>query len=229
MSPIELAFVVVASYLIGAIPTGYIAGRLVRGIDIREHGSGVIGATNVLRVLGRGPFVAVMVADALKGYLPVLVTWYLFHTHDLQVASGIAAVLGHDYPVYIGFRGGRGVATSFGVYAALALPLAVGLVAVGVFIVLALRYMSVMSMVTVPLGALVLLLLAVFHVNDDFTYTKTLFGAFATAFVLLTHLPNIRRLIRGTEPRIGEGAKGKEEDRDTSKPEASARPRTTIM
>jgi len=201
----ELAAVVVASYLVGAIPTGYLAGRIFRGIDIREHGSGVIGATNVLRVMGRGPFVAVMVADVLKGYAPVLVTWYLFQTHDLQVASGIAAVLGHDFPVYIGFRGGRGVAASFGVYAALAMPLGVGLVAVGIFIALALRYMSVMSMVTVPLGALVLLVFAVFHVSDDFTYSKTIFGAFAAAFVLLTHAGNIKRLIRGTEPKIGEG------------------------
>ncbi len=201
----ELAFVVIVSYLIGAIPMGYLTGRVLRGVDIREYGSGATGATNVLRTLGRGPFVLVLVADALKGYLPTLVTWYLFHTHDLQVAAGIAAVIGHDFPVYIGLRGGRGVATSFGVYAALALPLAVGLVAGGLFIVLALRYMSVMSMVTVPLGALILLLLAVAAAGDDYTYTKTIFGAFATALVILTHLPNIRRLIRGTEPKIGEG------------------------
>lgn len=211
MNVFDLAIVVVASYLVGAIPTGYLAGRLLKGIDIRNYGSGKIGATNVLRVLGYRPFIAVMVADALKGYVPVLVTWYVFNdgdiqaAHGLQVAAGIAAVLGHDYPVYIGFRGGRGVAVSFGVYAALALPLAVGLIAVGLFIVLAVRYMSVMSMITVPLGALILLLLAVFHVNDDFTYAKTIFGGFATFFVLLTHIPNIRRLIKGTEPRIGEG------------------------
>jgi glycerol-3-phosphate acyltransferase PlsY len=208
---LELAIVVFASYLVGAIPMGYLAGRALKGIDIRDYGSGKIGATNVLRVLGYRPFIAVMVADALKGYVPVLVTWYVFNggnvqdAHALQVASGIAAVLGHDYPVYIGFRGGRGVAVSFGVYAALALPLAVGLVALGLFIVLAVRYMSVMSMITVPLGAVVLLLLAVFHVDDDFTYTKTIFGLFATFFVLITHIPNIRRLIKGTEPKLGEG------------------------
>jgi glycerol-3-phosphate acyltransferase PlsY len=208
---LELAIVVVVSYLVGAIPIGYLAGRALKGIDIRDYGSGKIGATNVLRVLGYRPFIIVMVADALKGYVPVLVTWYIFNSgdvqdaHALQVASGIAAVLGHDYPVYIGFRGGRGVAVSFGVYAALALPMAVGLIALGIFIALAVRYMSVMSMITVPLGALILLLLAVFHVDDDFTYTKAIFGGFATFFVLLTHIPNIRRLIKGTEPRIGEG------------------------
>lgn len=211
MNLLELAIVVVASYLVGAIPMGYIAGRVMKGIDIRDYGSGKIGATNVLRVLGYRPFIGVMVADALKGYIPVLVTWYVFNSgdiqdaHALQVASGISAVLGHDYPVYIGFRGGRGVAVSFGVYAALALPLAVGLIAVGIFIALAIRYMSVMSMITVPLGATVLLLLAIFHVDDDFTYAKTIFGGFATFFVIVTHIPNIRRLIKGTEPRIGEG------------------------
>lgn len=200
----ELIAVVAVSYLIGSIPMGYLTGRTVKGIDIRDYGSGSIGATNVLRVVGRGAFLAVMVLDAAKGYVTVLAVWYIFGTHDMQVASGIAVVLGHDFPVYIRFRGGRGVATSFGVYAALALPLAIGLFAVGAFILVALRYMSVMSMVTVPLGALVLLLLALFNVNEDFTYTKTIFGAFATAFVLLTHIGNIKRLITKTEPRFGE-------------------------
>lgn len=204
MSPVELFAVALSSYLIGAIPVGYLMVKAVKQDDIRNYGSHNVGATNVLRVLGTRWFVACMVLDAAKGYVPTLAAWYLFHTHDLQVAAGIAAVLGHDFPVYIHFKGGRGVATSFGVYAALALPLAVGMVATGVFIALALRYMSVMSMVTVPGGALVLLLLAILHVSGDFTYTKTIFGAFATFFVLITHIPNIRRLIRGTEPRIGE-------------------------
>lgn len=220
MNAEELIAVVVVSYLIGSIPMGYLAGRILKGVDIRDYGSGSIGATNVLRVLGREAFLAVMVLDAAKGYIPVLAVWYIFGTHDLQVASGIAVVLGHDFPMYIRFRGGRGVATSFGVYAALALPLAIGLFAVGVFILIALRYMSVMSMVTVPLGALVLLLLAVFQVNDDFTYTKTIFGAFATAFVLLTHIGNIKRLIKKTEPKFGEAVKG-------MRRRGRAKPRTT--
>ena len=207
----ELAIVVVVSYLIGAIPAGYLAGRLWRAVDIRDYGSGNIGATNVLRTLGRGPFIVVLIADALKGYVPTLVTWYVFQdeglntAHAYQVAAGIAAVLGHDFPIYIGFRGGRGVATSFGVYAALAMPLAVGLVAVGLFIVLALRYMSVMSLITVPLGAVVLLFLAVAPGGDVYTWTKVIFGVFATAIVFATHVPNIRRLVKGTEPKIGEG------------------------
>ncbi len=212
---IELGAVVLISYLIGSIPIGYIAGHVLKRIDIRDYGSGNIGATNVLRTLGRGPFVVVLLADALKGYVPTLATWYLFGEHDLQVAAGIAAVIGHDFPVYIGFRGGRGVATSFGVYAALAAPLAAGMVLLGIFIVLTIRYMSVMSMITVPAGALVMLILAIFHVDTwvlrDFTYSKAIFGAFATAIVLLTHIPNIRRLVRGTEPKIGEGGESRRE------------------
>ena len=98
MNLLELAAVVTASYLIGSIPVGYLTVRLMRGIDIRDHGSGMIGATNVLRVLGRGPFVVVMILDAAKGYVPTIVTWYIFGTHDLQVAAGIAAVLGHIAP-----------------------------------------------------------------------------------------------------------------------------------
>ncbi len=210
MSVWEFAVVIAVSYLIGAIPSGYIVARVAKGIDIRNHGSGATGATNVLRTLGRPPFVLVLLADALKGYVPVLVTWYIFESHDLQVAAGLAAVLGHDFPVYIGFRGGRGVATSFGVYAAMALPVTFGLLAVGLFIVLAFRYMSLMSVVTVPLGALILLLFAVSGTDPEhYTYSKVMFGVFATAFVILRHIPNIRRLIRGTEPKVGEGGKSR--------------------
>src|SRR3990170_334984 len=202
---LEFAAVIAISYLVGSIPSGYIAGRLLKGIDVRDYGSGATGATNVMRTLGRGAFAVVLLADALKGYIPVLVTWFAFESHDLQVASGLAAVVGHDFPLYIGFRGGRGVATSFGVYAALAFPVSVSLVAVALFIVLTFRYMSLMSMVTVPLGALVLLLLAVFQGGDHYTYSKTVFGAFATALVLVRHAGNIKRLIQGTEPKLGEG------------------------
>jgi len=207
---LEFAAVIAASYLVGSIPFGYIAGRVQKGIDVRDYGSGATGATNVMRTLGKGAFVAVLLGDALKGYAPVLVTWYLFESHDLQVASGLAAVLGHDFPVYIGFRGGRGVATSFGVYAALGLHVGFGLVAVALFIVLAFRYMSLMSMITVPLGALTFLILAIADVKnvagvEEYTYSQAVFGAFATALVLVRHAGNIKRLIQGTEPKLGEG------------------------
>ena len=207
---VEFAAVIAVSYLVGSIPFGYIAGRVLKGIDVRDFGSGATGATNVMRTVGRGPFVLVLMADAMKGYVPVLVTWFLFESHDLQVASGLAAVLGHDFPLYIGFRGGRGVATSFGVYAALGLHIGFGMVAVGLFIILATRYMSLMSIATVPLGALAFLLLAIAGVEnvagvEEYTYTQAVFGAFATALVLVRHVGNIRRLVQGTEPKLGKG------------------------
>ena len=206
----EFVGVIAVSYLVGSIPSGYIAGRVLKGIDVRDYGSGATGAMNVMRTLGRVAFLSVLLADALKGYVPVLVTWFLFESHDLQVAAGLAAVLGHDFPLYIGFRGGRGVATSFGVYAALALEIGFGLLAVSLFIILAFRYMSLMSVVTVPLGAIAFLILAAVGVRDvagveEYTYTKAVFGAFATALVLLRHTGNIRRLIAGTEPKLGDG------------------------
>lgn len=205
---LEFTAVIAVSYLVGSIPFGYIAGRVLKGIDVRDFGSGATGATNVMRTLGRGPFAFVLMADAMKGYVPVLVTWFLFESHDLQVASGLAAVLGHDFPLYIGFRGGRGVATSFGVFAALALPVSlISLLPAGLFIILIFRYMSLMSIVTVPLGALALLVLAVVEGGDHYTYSKAVFGAFATALVLLRHSGNIRRLVQGTEPKVGEGGR----------------------
>ena len=125
-------------------------------------------------------------------------------------------------PIYIGFHGGRGVATSFGVYAALAMPLAVGLVVVGIFIVLALRYMSVMSIITVPVGAAIMLFLALFPGGDQLPIRRRSSALFATFFVLYTHIPNIKRLIKGTEPKLGEG--GERRPPDSPSPQTSVRP-----
>ena len=116
-------------YLAGSIPFGWIAGKVTRGIDVRNYGSGATGATNVLRTLGMRSFLLVLVADALKGYVPVLATWYIAEphvgsdtAHGLQVAAGAAAIVGHDWPLYIGWRGGKGVATSYGAMAGLLFP-----------------------------------------------------------------------------------------------------------
>lgn len=200
--PWEYAVTAIVLYLVGSFPTGYLAGRLLRGIDVRDYGSGVTGATNVFRTLGRGPFLAVLLVDVLKGWIPVLLIWYITESHNLQVVGGIAAVIGHDFPLYIGFRGGRGVATAFGVYAALAVPVAFALLSIAIFIVLAFRYMSLMSIVTVPLGAMALLGLAL---AGQEPYAKAFFGLMASALVLLRHTDNIRRLIRGTEPKLAAG------------------------
>jgi glycerol-3-phosphate acyltransferase PlsY len=198
-------------YLAGSIPFGWIAGKLTRGIDVRDYGSGATGATNVLRTLGMWPALLVLVADALKAYLPVLATWYIAEphvgsdtAHGLQVAVGVAAIVGHDWPVYIGWRGGKGVATSYGAMAGLLFPLSLGLVVLSILIVLTFRYMSLMSVTTIPVGSAVLVGLAIAG-RSSLAYG--VFGLLATLLVLFRHRDNIRRLVAGQEPKIGRGGR----------------------
>ena len=200
-----------AGYLAGSIPFGWIAGKLTRGIDVRDYGSGATGATNVLRTLGVWPFLLVLVADALKAYLPVLATWYIAEphvgsetAHGLQVAVGVAAIVGHDWPVYIGWRGGKGVATSYGAMAGLLFPLSLGLVVLAILIILTFRYMSLMSVTTIPVGSVVLVGLAI---AGRAPLAYGVFGLLATLLVLFRHRDNIRRLLAGQEPKIGRGGR----------------------
>jgi glycerol-3-phosphate acyltransferase PlsY len=202
--------VAVVAYLTGSIPSGWLAGKLVRGIDIREYGSGATGTANVLRTLGLWPALLVLFADVLKAYVVVLLTWYIFEpyegentAHNLQAVAGVAAIIGHDWPVYLGFRGGKGVAATYGSFAAmLFFPLTVpGLLAVAVAIVLTFRYMSLMSVSTVLMGGACFLGLALAGIVP---YAFAIFGGIASALVLLQHRENIQRLLAGTEPKIGQ-------------------------
>ncbi len=205
----QFAVVAVVGYLCGAIPVGWIAGKALRGIDVRDYGSGATGATNVLRTLGARAFLFVLVADALKAYAPVLVIWYIFEPHEgataarnLQATAAVGAIVGHDWPVYIGFRGGRGVAATYGAFAAMLFPLSIGLVVVGILIALTFRYMSLMSLTTVPLGGAALLVLALTGVVP---YAYAVFGGLAAVLVFWRHRANVQRLLAGTEPKIGQG------------------------
>ena len=205
----QYALAIVAGYLAGSIPFGWIAGKATRGIDVRDFGSGATGATNVLRTLGVRSFLLVLVADALKGYVPVLATWYIAEphvgsdtAHGLQVAAGAAAIVGHDWPLYIGWRGGKGVATSYGAMAALLFPLSLGLVVLAILVVLTFRYMSLMSVTTIPVGSAILIGMAL---TDHAPLAYAVFGLLATLLVLFRHRDNIRRLLAGKEPKIDVG------------------------
>ena len=195
------ALLVLASYLLGAVPTSYIAGRLARGIDLREHGSGNLGATNVFRVLGWRTAAPVFLVDIFKGWLPA----YLFPRLDgsagweWALVYGAAAIVGHVFSVFVGFRGGKGVATGAGVFLALA-PAAV-LVALVVWlgVLLALRIVSLASI----LAASVLPLL-VFLTRGAGPVLWLSLGL--AAFVVFAHRANIRRLLRGEEHRFGRRA-----------------------
>ena len=194
----------VAGFLAGSIPTGYLLVRLLKGEDIRRHGSGNIGASNVARVLGsRSAGVAVFLADCGKGFLPAgaVLLWFSGEGRHGAIAAGAAAVLGHCYTPWLAFRGGKGVATGCGALLAVAPRATLCAMAIWIAVAVLLRYASVASMTaTASLVGWV----AVFH-DDPWGGDRDLF-AFAIAAALLVfwrHRSNLARLCQGTEPRMG--------------------------
>lgn len=188
-------------YLLGSIPTGVLVGRLC-GVELRDQGSGKTGFTNALRSLGTAPALLVVAVDVAKGATPVLVGSLLLDDPWATALGGVAAVAGHNWPVFAGFRGGRGVATAFGAFVAMT-PVAL-LILLGAGAVLAAtRYVSLMSITGVGLGFIVLVVLVAAGVLPA---EYLLFGVLVTAFVELSHVGNIRRLLAGTEPKIGQRA-----------------------
>ncbi len=193
MTSLESLGLVLLSYLAGGIPTGYLVVRRLKGIDIREYGSGNPGTANVYRVAGSLAGGITLVVDALKGYLPVLMARRLHPEASwLIILCGAAAIVGHDWTLFLGFRGGKGVATSAGVFAAMmpaatalaALFFAAGFVLTG--------HISVGSMAAALVLPLINLLLG--------TPTPfTVMSACAGALILYKHVPNIRRLLAGKE------------------------------
>jgi glycerol-3-phosphate acyltransferase PlsY len=195
---------ILASYLLGAIPFGLLIGRM-RGVDVRAVGSRNIGATNVLRTVGKPWGIATFALDALKGFVPVFVFPHYgsfwggeFHSMELaKLAGGAAAIIGHNFPVYLRFRGGKGVATSAGALLGIApIAVAVGLV-VWVAFFFALRYVSLASIaaaVAAPVAGWV------WYRDSGWILPAalTLLGA----LIILRHRENIRRLLDGTENRF---------------------------
>ncbi|MGD1020232.1 MAG: glycerol-3-phosphate 1-O-acyltransferase PlsY [Verrucomicrobiia bacterium] len=188
----------VASYFLGSIPTGFLWGKS-RGIDIRKVGSGNIGATNVMRTLGKGPGIAVLAIDALKGFLPVCVAPLVFSNVDrlwLQITCCVFVIAGHNWTCWLKFKGGKGVATSAGALLAfLTLPMLCGL---GVWIVVfgIWRYVSLAS-----ISAAVAVPLATWLLQSD--PRLLMFTVLVSALAIYKHKSNIQRLLAGTENRIG--------------------------
>lgn len=194
--PVLLAILLATAYLIGSIPTGLLLGRLY-GIDVRQEGSGNIGATNLYRVVGRKVGVLTLIGDCLKGFIPVMTLKHLTIPMDPKylVWIGLAAFCGHVFSLFLKFKGGKGVATALGVFLALA-PLAL-MAALGVFILLMLiwRYVSLGS-----IGAAAVMPVAVALLGGGKTLTA---GTFIIAcIVIFRHHENIRRLMSGTENRF---------------------------
>jgi glycerol-3-phosphate acyltransferase PlsY len=196
MTGVPEAVALFASYVVGATPFGFVAGK-ARGIDIRDHGSGNIGATNVFRVLGKPVGITVFLLDLLKGLVPVLVTRWLAGTSDLApILAGIGAIIGHNFTFWLRFRGGKGIATSAGALLAL-LPVAMicGL-AVWFVLFFASRYVAVASIgaaLTVPI---------VTAIKDLHDLPMLVFSILISFLAIVRHRSNIQRLLAGTENRF---------------------------
>lgn len=190
-------FFCLAAYLLGAIPFGLIIARLQRGIDIRDHGSGNIGTSNVLRTLGRRAALLTLGGDLMKGYVSVLLGRLFEVPEPWLVAAGVAAIIGHNWPAYVGFRGGKGVATSFG--AALALMPHIAFLALAVYLAVAAvsRYTSLAALIG---SASLVLWVHILRASRP----QVLFSLISAVLIYLRHRENIQRLISGTERRIGE-------------------------
>lgn len=182
------------AYVLGSIPTGFLLGSF-SGIDIRQAGSGNVGATNVARIVGRKQGLITLLLDVAKGFIPVVVSSQLGFSLTVTVLAALAAFLGHLYPIFLKFQGGKGVATAFGIFLGIAPLAAVSLVLVFVVVVAISRRISLASMAAAGITPVVLWL---------FSYPSLfLWLGFSIALLILfRHQENIRRLISGTEPKF---------------------------
>jgi len=188
------AVLIAASYVLGAVPFGLLAARWWKGIDLREHGSGNIGATNVFRTVGRTAGTIVFVLDVLKGFAPPTAAALLGLEPAWQVAAGLAAITGHNASPFLGFKGGKGVSTSLGVLFGVAWKVGAAAWALWAVLVLFTGYISVGSIAAaIALTPLTLLL----YPGDT---ARLLFAVAAGAFSIYKHRANIERLRNGTEP-----------------------------
>lgn len=193
----------VFSYLLGSIPTSVWIGKVFYNLDVREHGSGNAGATNTFRVLGKAAGIPVLIIDVLKGWVSVmLAVWFLVPGdspvlfENFRVLCGTAAVMGHVFPLFAGFRGGKGVATLLGVAAGMQPVAAMLCIALFLLVLLLTKYVSLGSILASLFYGLFLLLID--KVHHDATI---IFAIMIPVLVILTHTKNIRRLIEGNESR----------------------------
>jgi glycerol-3-phosphate acyltransferase PlsY len=195
---------IIVSYIIGAIPFSYILGKLFKGIDIREYGSGNVGATNLIRSVGKLPGLIALLLDALKGFIVVIFAAGFFYRPAalpslplFKCMLGLAVVFGHIWTVFLKFRGGKGVATAIGVFIGLApLAMAFGLCIWGLS-ALIFRYVSLSSIIMA-----ISLPVIMFILNKPNEYI--LFACLLGAFIIYRHRANISRIINGTEYKIGQ-------------------------
>ena len=199
---LTIVLVWLGSYLAGSIPAGIVFGRLLRGIDVRQSGSGNIGSANVFRVAGPGPGALTLLFDAAKGFLPVIIAQQLGLPLWAQLISGAAAIVGHNWSIILRGRGGKGIATSLGVLLAFAPLVTLIALAVWILVIAGSRYASLASLLMM---ASVPILLALFHYGSAYW----IFGVGLVLLAIYRHRGNIERLLHGTELKIRTSAAGR--------------------
>jgi acyl phosphate:glycerol-3-phosphate acyltransferase len=197
---------IITSYLIGSIPTAFIFGKLLKGIDIRKFGSGNVGATNALRVLGKGAGISVLLLDILKGVIPIFLSEIIvvrtsMPAEVLRILMGISCICGHNWTVFLNFKGGKGIATTLGVFIGLALKTP-GLGVILSLVVLSWLLVFVASRI-VSLSSVIaaLILPCLVHIFRQ-SWIIFIASLILSLFVLLRHKPNIARLLQGKESRL---------------------------
>lgn len=209
----DIIISLLAGYFLGAVPFGLILGKMLRGIDIREYGSGNIGFTNVLRTVGVKAGIVTLVCDIAKGAIPVVIAGTMvgdgtaeigsltLDDQGAQVIAGLAAIIGHNWSIYLKFQGGKGVNTSLGGILAMSPFVGLACLIIGVSIIGTTRYVSLGSMVG---GCISVVILTPLVITDHEPIEYLIFGIMVAFLILIRHKDNIRNLRAGTEHKIGQ-------------------------
>ena len=188
-------------YLFGSFPSGYLAGRIAKGIDIRSLGSGSTGATNVLRHIGKRAAITVFLLDVFKGTLSILLAKYFLLNDSWQVAIGLSTLIGHIWPVWLNWRGGKAVATGLGIF--LGLSWQVGISTLGVFIIM-IALFRIVSLASVSAALSLPLIMFLSFKTSSISLPFLVISLLAMTLVVWRHRENLVRLMKGKEPRIGQ-------------------------
>ena len=187
-------------YLFGSFPSGYLAGRIAKGIDIRSLGSGSTGATNVLRHIGKRAAITVFLLDVFKGVLSISIAKFFLLNDSWQVAIGLSTLIGHIWPVWLNWKGGKAVATGLGIF--LGLSWQVGLATLGIFILI-IALFRIVSLASVSAALSLPLIMFLSFKTSNISLPFLVISLLAMTLVIWRHRENIVRLIKGKEPKIG--------------------------
>ena len=187
-------------YLFGSFPSGYLAGKIAKGIDIRSLGSGSTGATNVLRHIGKRAAITVFLIDVFKGVISILLAKYFLLNDSWQVAIGLSTLIGHIWPVWLNWRGGKAVATGLGIF--LGLSWQVGLATLGIFILM-ITLFRIVSLASVSAALALPFIMFISFKTSSISLPFLIISLLAMTLVIWRHRENILRLMKGKEPKIG--------------------------